>query len=743
MPHHYRSGVRTDPSPTDRNQSLATRLEALTDDELTAVLTRRPDTVGQLPADFPTLAGRLLQPASLSLACQDRDALTLAVIEILATDGPPTSVDRVCAALADRATAAQVVERLDALRAAAVIWAVDGELQVPARLAEALPWRTPQLTGEQPTVEQVRAAVAAAPEEQRRLLDRLAAGPALGRSGAAGPQAPADHPIVRLIDTGLLRRVDEQTVELPVLVRAVLRGDPPPPQGRLAPPEATGTVVPDADGGGATAAQDLLRQADAVLAVLGEAPAARLRAGGIGIRELRRVAKAAAVTEQRTGLLIELLAGAGLLAEGYPPGEEAPVFAPTVTVDTWQRSEPRERWADLAATWVRLRRRPEAIGQRTDDGVLGPLHPGGRSVTAPPDRETVLTALAAADPGVAPDRDRLLAGVWFAHPGRQRRLTAAAVDEIVLAAQELGLVTAGALTTAGRALLATGDPRAAMSAALPAPVTEFLLQGDLTVTVPGPPEPEFGAALAQVADIESAGGAAVYRVSEASVRRALDAGRGPAEIHGFFAAHAATPVPQSLTYLIDDVARRHGRLRAGAAASFLRSEDPALIASVLAAPAATALGLQGLAPTVAVSTVPLAELTLVLREAGFAVLAQDDTGAVLDLRPAAVRLPATRPAPSGAVVDELRLRTEIASLRRRVAAAAGHRQSADVLPRLTAAAAAEQWVWIESVDGAGGADRARVRPVELRPGRVLAECEDGVVRRFPLHRIVAVRADPE
>lgn len=729
-------------SESDRVEEFAGWLAARSDDQLITLLTLRPDAAGQLPTRFSALADRLAAPASVARSGYEFDALTLAVIELLAGEPAPGSVTEVVAALAGRADPVRIGERIELLRSMALVWGPDTELHPARHLAAALPWRTPQLTGPQPDGDAVGAALVRASAEQRELLGRLADGPSVGRSAGAADDAPPDHPVVGLLASGLLRRLDEQTVELPLRVRAAVRGDPEPPARELAPPEAIGTVVPDADGAGATAALELLRQTDDVLEVLGDVPAARLRAGGIGVRELRRVAKTARVPQDRAALVLELLAGAGLIAEGYPPAGDAPMFAPTVTVETWRRADPRERWADLATAWLRLRRRPEAVGQRTEEGVAGPLHPAGRSTTAPADRLRVLDALAAAAPSVAPDPDRRQGAVWFARPAQQRRLDAAAITEVVVQAQELGLVTAGALTTAGRALLAGDDPRAAMRAALPEPVTEFLLQADLTVTVPGPPDVEFGAALAEVAELESAGGAAVYRVSEASVRRALDAGRSPTEVRAFFAAHAVTDVPPALSYLIDDVARRHGRLRAGPASAFLRSDDAALLAEVAASAVAADLGLRLIAPTVLVASTPLAESVTALRAAGFAVAAEDGAGAVLDLRREPIRLPArpvTTPAAvrSREIAEQTRLRAAIGSLRRRAEAEAGADRAADLLPTLASAIEDRLRVWIDYVDAAGATVRAQVVPVALGQGRLVAE-QDGLPRRFPLHRITGV-----
>lgn len=135
-----------------------------------------------------------------------------------------------------------------------------------------------------------------------------------------------------------------------------------------------------------------------------------------------------------------------------------------------------------------------------------------------------------------------------------------------------------------------------MSRTLPKPVDHFLVQADLTVVVPGPLQRDLAEQLATVATVESAGTAMVYRVSEQSIRHALDVGKTRDWMHALFANHSKTPVPQGLTYLIDDVARRHGQLRIGMAASFVRCEDPALLAQAVAAPATEEVQLRALAP---------------------------------------------------------------------------------------------------------------------------------------------------
>src|SRR5204863_8836037 len=139
--------------------------------------------------------------------------------------------------------------------------------------------------------------------------------------------------------------------------------------------------------------------------------------------------------------------------------------------------------------------------------------------------------------------------------------------------------------------------------------------------------------LSLVADVESRGGATVYRFAASSVRRAFDAGWSAAEVHDFVSSTSRTPVPQSLTYLVDDVSRRFGTLRAGHAESFLRSDDETALTELVHAPGAESLRLRRIAPTVVVSDVPLGTLLPRIRELGLAPVVEGPDGTVRVARP--------------------------------------------------------------------------------------------------------------
>jgi hypothetical protein len=233
----------------------------------------------------------------------------------------------------------------------------------------------------------------------------------------------------------------------------------------------------------------------------------------------------------------------------------------------------------------------------------------------------------------------------------------------------------------------------------------------------------------------------VYRLSEPSIRRALDTGRTASGLHAFFARHSKKPVPQGLTYLIDDVARRHGQLRVGMASSFVRCEDPALLAQVASAPVAAHLELRLLAPTVAVSHAQIGEVLAGLRDAGFAPAAEDSSGAIVDLRSRGARVsiaPHRRARPTPPSGQNLHA---IVSVLRQVAATTHTMrvEPATAILLLQQAAREEASVVIGYVDPAGVATQRVVAPVSVRGGQLVAfDPASGRVREFAIHRVTSV-----
>ena len=736
-------------------------LSNLPDDRLIRLLEARPDLVQPAPGSIAALAARAASRQSVKAAADDLDYLRLAVLDallVLRADHGAVGVDEVAALLGHRAPMPDLLAALDALRDRALVWG-DDELRVPTEAPAALPWFPGQAAAEIPhdSADDLKAAIGDLDDPARDVLERLVLGSPVGRTRDAAPGTPADRPVQRLLAAGLLRRVDDETVILPRDVGQILRGEQPGPRDLTAPdPVVSTTTAKDVDGSAAGAALELMRQVETVLENLSAAPVPELRSGGLGVREAKRLSKSTGVDERRLGLILELAAAAGLISSGVPdpspPGDTMSYWAPTVAADRFLETPPASRWLQLATTWLDLPSRPGLVGARGQDGKpYAALSDSLYSTAAPLDRRLLLGLLAELPPGSGVDGAHASAALVWRRPRWATRLQPEPIGHLLDEAHAVGLTGRDALSTPARALLNNSDEAAAaaMTKALPEPIDHFLVQADLTVVVPGPLQRELADELGAVATVESAGAAMVYRVSDQSVRHALDTGRTAEGLQRFFEQYSKTPVPQGLNYLINDVARRHGQLRVGMAASFVRCDDPALLSHAVSAPAMTGLGARLLAPTVAVSQAPIAEVLTALRNSGFAPAAEDTSGAIVDLRRRGARVPVNpvRRAVRGLSKPNPESLATVVSVLRRVESAplGGARvDPAVAIALLHQAAILGTDVLIGYVDAAGVATQRVVRPLAVHGGRLTAwDPAQGRPREFAVHRVTSVMsADP-
>ena len=738
---------------------LGAWLADLGDDGLIRLLELRPDLAQPPPGSIAALAARAQARQSVKATTDDLDFLRLAVLDallILQADATAVPVGELLSLIGDRAPADQIHTALDDLRERALVWG-DEQVRVAAEAVSGLPWYPGQVVFEDPTLtgDEIAAKVSALPDSDREVLFRLLEGSPVGRTRDAAPGTPADRPVPRLLAVGLLRRLDEETVILPRVVGQVLRGEAADPTAFSAPQSSVAggkAKAAEADAAAAGAIIDLLHHFDVVIDALGRAPVPELRSGGLGVREMKRLAKVTGIDETRLGLILEIASAAGLIASGIPePEPEAgpgSYWAPTVAADRFAESSTADRWHLLASTWLDLPARPGLIGHRGPDGKpYAALSDSLYSTAAPLDRRLLLAMLGDLPPGVGTDAAQASRAMLWRRPRWSVRLQPEPVGQLLEEAHALGIVGRGAISTPARSLLTDDGDTAvtAMTKALPEPIDHFLLQADLTVVVPGPLDRALSDELGAVATIESAGAAMVYRVSEDSVRQALDTGRSAGQLHAFFAKHSRTAVPQGLTYLIDDVARRHGQLRVGMAASFVRCEDPTLLAQAIGAPVARHLDLRLLAPTVAVSQAPIADVLVALRIAGLTPAAEDSTGAIVDLRARVARLPTPqyrrlfRAHPHRPSRETLA--AVVAVLRKVVAVPFGAERldSARAKALLQHAAVQQINVLISYLDPAGVATQRVVSPISVRGGQLMAfDPAAGRIREFAVHRVTSV-----
>ncbi|MEV4680981.1 helicase C-terminal domain-containing protein [Streptomyces kurssanovii] len=803
-------------------RTLAEALRARDDEELAALLRARPDLLSPVPNDVTQLATRAGTRASVVRALERLDRFTLQTAEALAVAPDPAPYGTLLALMGgddgDADVEAALPGALGVLRGQALVWGDDDKLRLVRTARELLapsPTR-PSPTGLGPTVTEATAgmspgrlqeivaaaglptthdpvsAVASltalftdrtrmatlldtAPSDALAVLDRLVWGPPYGEV-----TADPTPPVRWLRDRGLLLPASPRTVVLPREVALHLRAG----RAHRVPEPVPPAVTPAAeygpravDNAAAGQAYTALTTVEDLLKDWHEGGPAVLRAGGLAVRDLKRAAAALDTSEQLAAFWIELAYAAGLLASD---GEAEERYAPTPAYDEWLELPTAERWGELAVAWLTATRTPGLVGSQDAKGrtlsVLGPDLDRSAAVEV---RRRVLELAAELPHGTAPAPESLLSRLRWERPlrgeaaGSTKDLRARVAAWTLSEAELLGVTGRGALSTHGRALLGGEGPGAggtladrraravkSLTPLLPEPLDHVLLQADLTAVAPGPLDRPLAETLAVLAEIESKGGATVYRFTPGSVRRALDAGMAASDVHTFLATHSRTPVPQPLSYLVDDVARRHGHLRIGAASAYVRCDDDAVLGEILADKRSQGLGLRRLAPTVLAAQSDPRTLLEGLRAMGYAPAAESTEGDVVITRAHARRTPPrTPPAPVpegppvpdstllGAAVKAIRAGDMAASVVRKPAAEEGRppagelprTSSAETLATVQAAALTGSAVWIGYVNAEGAASQRVIAPVRVEGGFVTAfDHTADEVRTYPLHRITGV-----
>ncbi|MFG2694784.1 helicase C-terminal domain-containing protein [Kitasatospora sp. NPDC048407] len=640
--------------------------------ELERVLAARPDVaVAPEPRSVGELADRLQRPASVALALPRLALPCLQVAEAIAAlgsvsrDGLATFLD---AADGERTRGLDVA--LEALADRALVWpGHDGVLHMAAPLRHA--WDSPlgldaplahllagtnsdelgrvlaklgvkpagnnksrrlaALIDHHSDPERVAALVAKAPGATRKLLEQRASRPPKQPAFImfTGSQSGSEPGEQWALERGLLIRDRHRygSARMPAEVALAVRGPgwfapftPVPPVVR-----SVSVTASQIEREAAAASMAFAAHAASVLRVCAVTPPTRLKAGGIGARELSRIGKAAQCDEIVVRIALEAANGAGLLAR------DGDRVVATAGYDVWAEKEPADQLAVLLQAWWTLPLSPG--GSRDEDGkalpaLAGPPACGG----CVQGRHGLLSAVSQLPAGEGASNPAELGAliVWHRPLADELPQDATPFATLIRETELLGALALGALSPIGTALLA-GDTAALADACrqlLPAASGTARFGSDLTAMVAGTPSAAIATLLDSAADRETAGTASVWRFSPGSVRRALDAGLTPDAITADLAAVAVEPLPQPLSYLIHDTARSHGRVRVVSAASVIHGEEPALLAELAAHRKLSPLGLRQLAPTVLISRTPPDKTLAALRSAGYAPVAEKPDGTV-------------------------------------------------------------------------------------------------------------------
>ena len=669
--------------------SMTAELALFSDVQLVELLTLRPDLATPPPRDLAALAVRASAWPSILACTTNLDQACRQIIEVMCILAQPATTGALAKVLGGGTTAADLEPSIERMVRLAVVFRCDpavrlhpelatlsypGNLGPPVRnllgaqtatglaeIARRLGVAPGRAKGE--TLNTLAQALAE-PDRVRRIVDlgpkgtvalatRLATDHPVASVGTGTYYLRGDSPLGWLLQAGLVGTTGWDSVVMPAEVGLALRGGRVFPDFSARPPaigwSPRGAGLATDDAGSCEQALRVVSDVGTILDAWDEAPPKLLKAGGLGVREVRRAAAATGRNETDAARLIELAGVAGLA--GWD--DEAGLGLPRRAYDDWATLDAATRWGALVEAWLASEVHLDLAGAiGTNDKPIPPLLDRWPEDRARARRHLVLAALAEGERGQVADVATLMARVswdaptlWSDGPARPETLVAWVLNE----ASMLALVAGGGLTTIGR-LVVDGDVAGAIAhvSAHGAPVTtQFVIQADLTVVATGQLPSILRAELELMADLVSSGAATVYRLSEATLRRAFDSGRGATEILAFLETHASKGVPQPLSYLVEDIGRRHGGIRVGTATCYVRSDDTALLAEVLVGRRVAKLELRSLAPTVLVSSAPPETIIEALRAAGYLPALEDSTGALVITRAPKLRAPAGHPIVSG------------------------------------------------------------------------------------------------
>jgi hypothetical protein len=374
---------------------------------------------------------------------------------------------------------------------------------------------------------------------------------------------------------------------------------------------------------------------------LSREPARELSRGGLGLPDTKRLAAVMTVEADLVPSFLALAARAHLLArsDGY--------WMETEAGEAWLLERTTARWAALAAAW---------------QAALPPIVAGNL-----PQQAGLLWG------------DGLTAFILWLYPAGGEWMLSQ-LTEFARDAELLGITAHDTTSTAGAGVL-RGDLEASVAtiaAALPAEVGAVYLQHDLSIVAPGPLAPSIDSRLRGLADVESRELASSYRITAASVNRALASGENAASLLAFLASISLTGIPQPVDYLINESASRYGRVRVGTLSggpnapvapagddtvflSYVSSADSALLGTIAVDQTLAPLGLVWSGDNACLLSRFAGDAVFwSLSDARYPVAAEDDLGEVVHLRRHQIARVTAAPMvdSAGKLVEKLRLGSE-------------------------------------------------------------------------------------
>ena len=710
--------------------SFADELRARSDESIAHLFAVRPDLLSPVPTDLSALSARANSTPSLMRALESLNKFQIEILTSASTLTQPFSKSELLSVSVPEAG-----EELLRLWAAALVYKDGTKFRLPGNLG--------QLIGDEPAGLGPKSlkkidfkTLKDLPSDSAAVLERLTWGPPRGQVGNI--KAPG-KPIGWLLEHDYLAVMDSKTVVLPREVGMHLRG------GKVFKeysPQAnsfigTARKQKDVDRAAIANISNFLRWCEELAHNWSDEPPIALRSGGLGIRDLKRSADHLGIDENCVAFVAEVLYLGGLIV--IDPDDQ---ILPTNSFDIWMSRSLEERWSSLVNLWLETSR-VSGLAGKIGEKNIAPLGPELDRAGIASMRKVTLNILAENlefDPAIK-NLQEIIA--WQ----MPQRFNAEYIEWTLREAEWLGLTGQGALSEFGIAFL-NGSDDLGVERALPKPVDHILIQADNSAIAPGPLTVELANMIGTIADIESRGGASVYRFSESSIRRGLDHGQTGEQIKDFLKRTSKTPVPQPLEYLINDVAKRHGRLRVGMAQTYIRCEDEGLLTQILHDKKLESLRFRKLAPQVLVCDFETGDVIATLREANYLPAAENASGILISAP--AIRRAKSRPKPPRVISEtsapsEIVIKAAVRTLRTGEKASSHKPRE---VPRTTANETLDllhQYIeeqaslTIGYADTNGGVSNRLIDPISISLGTLIArDHATGEMQSFRIPRITGV-----
>lgn len=353
--------------------------------------------------------------------------------------------------------------------------------------------------------------------------------------------------VVDEVDPASVDRAVEHLLELSLLwgnlsslrpVRAMASmlpdvGSTPPPARPPLPSDPARQSPQLVDKVAAGSAFEFVRRMDVLVEHCNHQLTKLVRSGGMATRDVRALSGLLDVPTSVTTAHLEIARAAGLLGVAVRGGDE--VLLPTADYDAWQELPLAQQWELLVRAWL------------TAHSQSGPEWL----------KRLCLEAFGDPEDGTVLSLPELRS--WLAWQ-RPRRHTSADREMATMLEQSawLGITALGA-----RSSFLSEDAQAVhgsrLTDHLPPRVEHVVVQADLTAIAPGPLTPDAARDLGALADVESRGGATVYRFSPQSLQRAQRLGWSSDDILQTLGQRSTTPLPQPLVYLVQELNRSTAR----------------------------------------------------------------------------------------------------------------------------------------------------------------------------------------